>query len=154
MATRGSLTMLMKSMASLFKQQRYPQLAIIHSKRGKYYTLLTMPELESLPSSTDSEGSRLVLCLTPKELRQIYEHDQITLFNPTPWPPGYKYPKRFQIFNHLSRSIHCGNHPGTTSGSRFHRRYRIWFNTHWSNRNYRLLQRSDLPIIAPYSIIH
>jgi len=84
MSTRGSLTQLIKSMASLFKQQRYPQLAIIHNSRGKYYTLVTMDELSNLPNSDNKDGARLVLCVTPKELRQIYEHDQITLFDPTP----------------------------------------------------------------------
>jgi hypothetical protein len=66
-------------MISLFTQHRYDKLAITCNPKGKYYTLLTVPELETKSKLAVIGSDRLVLYCTFGELKSILQNEQLNL---------------------------------------------------------------------------
>lgn len=103
MSYRNSFSKCIDAMGTLFSQERYSLLHLLHNPAGKYYTVLTPIELEnkfnnlgsnnshnsdsssnSLKSNSnmlERDGDRIVMSITRKEMRILYDKSQKDLFS-------------------------------------------------------------------------
>lgn len=81
MSVRGSFTQCAYAMGALFSQHRYDLLHIVHNAEGKYYTLFTDDELIVHKAKNEYKEDRVVVSLTRKEMRLLYDNKQRDLFS-------------------------------------------------------------------------
>jgi len=79
MPSRGSLRQCVEMMFHQIKLKNYERLAVVCHPRGKYYTLLTIPELSDLSFEIDNNEKYLVLILTSSELDSMFKSNQTSL---------------------------------------------------------------------------
>ena len=80
MPYRGSLRRCVDMMFSQFSQGNYERLAVICNPTGKYYTLLTMQELQTQAKKIEYGERNLCLVLTKQELNSMFKSPQSNMF--------------------------------------------------------------------------
>lgn len=53
-----------------------PEVSILRSKTGKYYTVLFPPDYKRYHDKVQSGDLTLVLCMTPREIQNLLTHPQ------------------------------------------------------------------------------
>lgn len=81
MITRGSLKKCIACLIYEYNNGGHTQLSIIHCPRGKYYFVLTEPQLEEYNRRSKSDEMRLLFRGTERELARFAQEVPPTLFD-------------------------------------------------------------------------